>query len=122
MPFFTRPAATAAVLLALSSTTVRPAPGSARPFSLDDEMKLRSIVAVAISPDGDQVAYVVSTPSLAANQHEPALYVIPSGGGTPLRIGDTLRIFNIPAPAPRMRWTPDGREVALLAFAGDRPQ
>jgi len=44
-------------------------------FTLADEMKLRSIVDVKISPDGERVAYVVSTPNLDTNQHDAALYV-----------------------------------------------
>ena len=61
-----------------------------RTFTVDDEMKLRSIVDVKISPDGKRVAYVVSTPSLAKNEHEAALYVVPSDGGGSVRLGETL--------------------------------
>ena len=35
-----------------------------RPVIVDDLMKLRAIVDVRISPDGEHVAYVTSTPSL----------------------------------------------------------
>jgi dipeptidyl aminopeptidase/acylaminoacyl peptidase len=96
--------------------------GSGRPFTVDDEMSMRTIVDARISPDGAQVAYVVSTPSLTKNEHDGALYLVSADGGTPLRIGETLRVFNTPAPAPRLRWTPDGRSVSLLAFSGERPQ
>src|SRR5438128_689376 len=85
-------------------------------FTLADEMKLRSIVDVKISPDGQSVAYVVSTPNLTTNQHDGALYL-----GT-TRIAESLRIFNTPAPAPRLRWSPDGTTLSLLAFAGEKPQ
>ena len=114
-------AATSALALALSPAA-HPAAGTRRPFTLDDEMRLRSIVDARISPDGERVAYVVSTPSLERNEHEGALYIVPSGGGPAVRAGETLRIFNTPAPAPRLKWAPDGREVGLLAFGGDGPQ
>lgn len=87
-----------------------------RPFTLEDEMKLRSIVDVRIAPDGERVAYVVSTPNLSKNEHEAALYV----SGT--RLAEKVRIFNVPVPAPRLRWSPDGTMLALLAFAADKPQ
>jgi dipeptidyl aminopeptidase/acylaminoacyl peptidase len=93
-----------------------------RPFTLDDEMRMRAIVDARISPDGERVAYVVSTPSLEKNEHQGALYMVPAAGGTAVRAGERLRIFNTPAPAPRLKWTPDSREVGLLAFAGERPQ
>lgn len=48
----------AAILVSLSGSS-----GAAK-VTVDDLMKLRSIMDVRISPDGAQVAYVVSTPSL----------------------------------------------------------
>jgi Tol biopolymer transport system component len=98
------------------------AAGQPRPVTVDDEMKLRAIVDVRIAPDGETVAYVVSTPSLVKNEHEAALYVVPARGGPPVQFAPTLRIFNTPLPAPRLRWSPDGVALSLLAFAGDRPQ
>ena len=54
-----------------------------RPVTMDDEMKFRAIVDVKIAPDGERVAYVVSTPSLSKNEHEAALYVVSARGGPP---------------------------------------
>src|SRR5438445_4844074 len=116
------PAACTALALALTPSGARTAAGTRRPFTLDDEMKLRAIVDARISPDGEQIAYVVSTPSLVKNEHEGALYVVTSEGGTPVRVGETLHIFNTPMPAPRLRCAPDSSQVALLAFSGERPQ
>jgi len=121
MKRFVFAAAASALVLALVSAA-HPAASTRRPFTLDDEMSMRAIVDARISPDGERVAYVVSTPSLVNNDHEGALYIVPSAGGPSVRAGETLRIFNTPAPAPRLRWSPDGREVALLAFSGERPQ
>jgi dipeptidyl aminopeptidase/acylaminoacyl peptidase len=93
-----------------------------RPFTLDDEMKLRSIVDVKIAPDGERVAYVVSTPNLNKNEHEAALYVVPTTGGIPKQLGAKVRIFNKPRPAPQLRWSPDSTMLSLLAFGGEKPQ
>jgi dipeptidyl aminopeptidase/acylaminoacyl peptidase len=93
-----------------------------RTSTVDDEMKFRSIVDVKISPDGKRVAYVVSTPSLAKNEHEAALYVVPSDGGASVRLGETVRIHNTPLPAPRLRWSPDGGALGVLGLSNDKPQ
>ncbi|HEV8240428.1 MAG TPA: LpqB family beta-propeller domain-containing protein [Thermoanaerobaculia bacterium] len=93
-----------------------------RRFTLDDEMALRTINDVEISPDGALVAYTVSTPSLEKNEHQVALYVVSSNGGQPRRLGESVRILNTPLPAPRLRWSPDGTAVGLLAIAAERPQ
>ena len=45
-----------AILLALLAA---PAMAELRPVTVDDLMKLRSIVDVKIAPDGEQVAYIV---------------------------------------------------------------
>src|SRR5262249_50155919 len=90
--------------------------------TVDDLMKMRSIVDVQIAPDGRRVAYVVSTPSLEKNEHEAALFVVPADGGTPTRLGETVRIFNTPSPRPQLRWSPDGATLSVLGFAAGRPE
>ncbi|HUP59579.1 MAG TPA: S9 family peptidase [Thermoanaerobaculia bacterium] len=95
---------------------------AAKPVTVDDLMKLRSIVDVRIAPDGKHVAYVVSTPSVTKNEHEVALFVAGIDGGEAKRVGETVRILNTPLPAPRLRWTADSTSIALLGIAGDKPQ
>jgi dipeptidyl aminopeptidase/acylaminoacyl peptidase len=85
-------------------------------------MRLRTIVDVKISPDGRVAAFVLSTPSLEKDEHDAALFVVPSSGGTPVRLAASTRILNVPLPAPRLRWSPDGTAIAFLGFSGERPQ
>jgi dipeptidyl aminopeptidase/acylaminoacyl peptidase len=115
---------TAAAFVAMWAVLpARTAPAAAlRPVTIDDLMRLRAIVDVRISPDGERVAYVVSTPSLPKNEHEAALFVVPSGGGTATRIGEALRIFNVPVPRAQLRWSPDGAELSVLGFGNTRAQ
>jgi dipeptidyl aminopeptidase/acylaminoacyl peptidase len=89
---------------------------------VDDLMKVRSILDVRISPDGESVAYVVSTPSLERNAHEPAIWVVPARGGAPRRIAEGAKIFGRNLPAPRLRWSPDGASVSFVGVAADKPQ
>ena len=81
---------------ALSALAAATALAQPRPFTLEDEMRMRSIVDVRIAPDGGSVAYVVSTPNLTTNQHDAALYVVPAAGGAPKRLGASVRIINKP--------------------------
>ncbi len=94
----------------------------ARPVTVDDLMKLRAIVDVRISPDGDRVAYVLSTPSLERNAQIGALFVVPASGGAPMRLAEEVRIFNPTTVRPQLRWSPDSKMIAFLAFADTRPQ
>jgi dipeptidyl aminopeptidase/acylaminoacyl peptidase len=99
-----------------------PRPAAARPVTVGDLMRLRSISDVRISPDGSQVAYVVSQPSLEKDEHEAVLYLVSASGGAPARLTYGTRLFNKPRPAPHLRWSPDGTRLSFLAFAGDLPQ
>ena len=85
-------------------------------------MALRTINDVKISPAGDRVAYTVSTPSVARNAHEPALFVIPAAGGTAKRLAESHRIFAPALPAPRLRWLPDGKTLSMLVAEKIGPQ
>ena len=90
--------------------------------TVDDLMHLRSISDVRISPDGQQIAYVVSTPTFDTAAHEGVLYRIPSGGGTSLRLTCSTRIYNRPLPAPWLRWSPDGSLISFIAYVDGTPQ
>ena len=98
------------------------AQAQATPITIDDLMALSTINDVEIAPDGNRVAYTVSTPSVENNTHETALFVLPADGGTPTRLAAEARVFVPALPAPRVRWSPDGTRISFLAVAGGRPQ
>ena len=107
----------AAALLAVVS-----AAGEGARVTVDDLMKVRSIQDVRISPDGESVAYVVTTPSLERNAHEPAIWIVPARGGAPRRIAEGAKIFGRNLPAARLRWSPDGASISFVGVAGEKPQ
>ena len=112
----------ALVATAIAAAVARPAAQPTRPIAIDDLMKLRSIVDVQIAPDGRRVAYVVSTPNLAKNEHEAALFVVGASGGGSTRLGETVRIFNVPSPRPQLRWSPDGSMLTVIGIEEGRPE
>ena len=93
-----------------------------RPVSIDDLMALSTINDVEIAPAGDRIAYTVSTPSLTTNAHETRIFVVPTSGGTPVQLAEARKVFVPALPAPRLRWSPDGRRLAFLGLADGRPQ
>jgi dipeptidyl aminopeptidase/acylaminoacyl peptidase len=108
------------VAAALTATAMETS--AARPVTVDDLMRLRSISDVKISPDGSRVAYVVSQPSFEKDEHETVLYVVSTTGGEPVRLTHSTRIFNRPRPNPRLRWSPDGSRLSFVAFVNEQPQ
>ncbi len=97
-------------------------PARAAKVTVDDLMRLRSISDVRISPDGQRVAYVVAEASFEKDCYDAVLYVVSAAGGAPTRLTYGTRIFNQPLPTARLRWSPDGKLLSFLAFAGDVPQ
>lgn len=95
---------------------------AARGVTIDDLMKLRTIVDARISPDGSRVAFATSTPSLERNAHEGAIFVVPAEGGPTLALAPGTRVFAPRVPTPRLRWSPDGMRVSFLAEANGKPQ
>ncbi len=108
--------------LALCVCVALPAALQAQRVTVDDLMRLRSVSDVRISPEGKQIAYVVSTPSFETAAHEGVLYRIPVTGGTPLRLTYQTRIFNKPLPSPCLRWSPDGSLLSFVAYVDGVPQ
>jgi dipeptidyl aminopeptidase/acylaminoacyl peptidase len=117
-----KPSAVIAALLAGAAPWPCSALAGARPVTVDDLMRLRWIAEVRISPDGQQVAYVLSQPSVEKNVHEAVLYVVSASGGAARRLTYGTRIFNQPRPNPHLRWSPDGESLAFVALVDDLPQ
>ncbi|HUE88853.1 MAG TPA: S9 family peptidase [Vicinamibacterales bacterium] len=74
--------------------------------------KLRTVASAAISPDGSEVAYVVSVPRVPLEQEDGApweeLHVVGADGSSrPFVAGHV----NVASP----RWMPDGRGILFLA-------
>jgi dipeptidyl aminopeptidase/acylaminoacyl peptidase len=106
----------------VATAAVLSAPNTLRPVTIDDLMRMRAMSDVRISPDGERIAYVVSEASFERNAYEPAIFVVPSAGGAPMELTLSVRIFNRPLPAARLKWTPDGSALSFLAWVGERPQ
>jgi dipeptidyl aminopeptidase/acylaminoacyl peptidase len=100
----------AALVAAAAAAPVAFAAGEA--LTAHDVARLRSVTQVAVSPDGRQVAYVLSVPrSLPDQEDGPAwaeLHVVgATGESRPYVVGE----HNVSAIA----WTPDGKSISFLA-------
>jgi dipeptidyl aminopeptidase/acylaminoacyl peptidase len=65
--------------------------------------------AVAVSPDGRQVAFVATRVDLAANKYVSQIWLVPADGSAPPRVLTNGARDDNPA------WSPDGRALAFTA-------
>jgi dipeptidyl aminopeptidase/acylaminoacyl peptidase len=89
-----------------------PAEAQGRAFTPNDWYRVTTLSSPAVSPDGKQVAFTVTTVVTAENKRHSEIWVVASEGGRPTR-------YTSPGvESSQPRWSPDGR---LLLFNSTRP-
>lgn len=84
---------------------------SKRPMTIDDVMAMRTVSDPQLSPDGRQVAFVVSTIDLQTNTRNSDLWMVAVEGG------EARRLTYWPKRDDAPQWASDSRR---LAFISDR--
>jgi dipeptidyl aminopeptidase/acylaminoacyl peptidase len=98
--------------LILASTAVLMAQPARRPLKLDDVTRFREVRDPQISPDGQLVAYVVSTVDAKEDKADSHVWVVSFDGKT------ERQMTRGPESASSPRWSPDGK---YLSFTSSRP-
>lgn len=107
-----------AFLIAVAQVLPVASAGAAEPVLTPHRVaEIRAVTAVALSPDGSQLAYTLSVPRRPGEEEdgEPwaELWVLPAAGGTPRAyVAGKVNVSLV-------RWLPGGREIAFLAKRGD---
>ncbi len=101
-----------AVLVALASGFL-PAALSARALQLDDMYDIRDVAEAQVSPNGEWVAYTVSSIDLEEDKSSSDLWMSRWDGTANLQLTAT------PQSESQPRWSPDGNKLAFLSDRAD---
>lgn len=101
-------------LLILAILAQGPAPAT-RVLTVDDLFRIQRVSDPRVSPDGRWVAYVVSTPDLAADKSTSRIWMVATAGGG----GDPIPLTAKGSSASSPRWSPDGKYLGFLATRGE---
>lgn len=88
--------------------------GDVRRVDFEQAISAKTIAEVAISPDGERIAYVLTEASQAEPAPVMSIWIIDADGGTPRRLTTSDGIDTNP------RWSPDGTRVAFLSDRKER--
>jgi dipeptidyl aminopeptidase/acylaminoacyl peptidase len=98
----------AAVALVVAALQANAQTAAKHPLTFDDLIQLHRVSSAAISPDGNSVAYTISTPDLEANRGVSNIWLVSTSGGDPIQITQSGK-DNSPS------WSPDGKTLAFLS-------
>ncbi len=106
-------AASAASPLAGAQNVPSTSESTRRAVTVDDAFRLKSVGDPRISPDGEWVAYTVTTTDEEEERRRTRLWMVPTGGGEPIPMSRE------DASISSAEWSPDGRWLTFTASFGD---
>ena len=88
------------------------APAARRNLSIADYFELQDVEDPQISPEGEWVAYAVSSRNLKEDKSEEQIWMVPAAGGAAIPV--TAKAASSSHP----RWSPDRKYLAFLSARG----
>ncbi len=90
-----------------------PLAAQTRPMAIEDQFAIKRVGSPEVSPDGEWVAYTVSTTNLEKDESATQIWMVSTRGGNPI----PLSMSGESASSPK--WSPDGKFLSFTASRGE---
>ncbi|MFT4816073.1 MAG: dipeptidyl aminopeptidase/acylaminoacyl peptidase [Pseudohongiellaceae bacterium] len=100
-------------LLCILLPLLAQAQDESQPVTIDDLMSLQSLSSPQISPDGEWVAYVVSSLDMEEDKSNTQIFMVATSGGDPIPMTGKETSASDP------QWSPDGKFLSFTASKGE---
>lgn len=102
-------------MLCAGTSGVRGQEAGKHAITFDDLIHMHRVAEAQVSPDGQWVAYTVTTPDFEANRNAGNIWIVPTAGGASLQLTQSGRDSS---PV----WSPDGKTIAFLSSRSGNSQ
>jgi len=99
--------------LETSTTVAQPAAVAKRPIAPSDVYRLQTIGGLQVSPDGEWIAYVLTTTDSSKDKKNSDIWMISRDGK------ENVQLTNSPDGESQPRFSPDGKYVSFVAKRGE---
>ena len=82
-------------------------------FGVEQYLSLRDISEIAVSPDGQFVAFALTSKDLEKDEEKSVIWMMPVTGGDP------VRMTSDDSEASSPKWSPDGKYLGILSDRND---